>query len=412
MNIALTQNKGRLITAYLAIIVICVALYIPFFGQESFGLEALIIPFALCLLLHFDFSLIKNLIPTFFMVVITMFMLVAAGRYGETGFNAPVNNVLKFVYIFFAMSVGLAVKTMTPIQRKKIILLTVLLILVSAAISLFYLITVNVYAVRGPADYGLVGKVMSFNQIYSVPIFIFIATFVLFAMWKEISLFYKICIVLIIGFFIFFIVKSLFTTALILAIAGIIVGILASILYKSIKSFVKLMFCVGVLIGVMYIFSNEIANMLYDFVGIFQYTLRDRLIRVIDLIFNLDSGIKYSFDGRKELAQFSINSFMKHPLFGVMYFDYGYGIIGCHQEWADLLGTFGIVGTLVFLLTMVFNCKVMIDYSDKKIDKYCFIASIIIIFILGFLNPCLTSHSLFAAFVIAPNISCLTAKWK
>ena len=138
-----------------------------------------------------------------------------------------------------------------------------------------------------------------------------------------------------------------------------------------------------------------------------NYVLQNRIRYVFQDILNVSSGISYNHERREELASYSLNTFKEHPLLGVGYSGYGYGVIGCHQEWPDMLGVFGLLGSIVVWGVIIRMIVVTYKGLTSREEKDLFLVLAAMFGILGFLNPCLGSPLLFALFVIAPNVKCL-----
>ena len=75
-----------------------------------------------------------------------------------------------------------------------------------------------------------------------------------------------------------------------------------------------------------------------------------------------------------------------------------------------MLAVFGIVGVILIGIVFLFLVWQIYKNIHTQLDFICFSISLILIFILGFLNPALTEEALLAALVIAPNSSLLFRK--
>ena len=174
------------------------------------------------------------------------------------------------------------------------------------------------------------------------------------------------------------------------------------------------MWAIAILIALIFcfIFVNQVSDWIYKITEPLNYILRDRLRSVAEKVFRANFNMAYSYDRREELAGYSMNAFKQHPLFGVGYNGYGYGVIGCHQEWQDLLGVFGLVGTAIFIMLMLYFVQMTKNTIIQKHDLHSFYIAVVLFIILGFLNPCLSLPVLCAVFIISPNLSLIIPWWK
>lgn len=114
-------------------------------------------------------------------------------------------------------------------------------------------------------------------------------------------------------------------------------------------------------------------------------------------------------DARLSIIKTAIGSFWNSPIIGNGYqygyiFDYStlYGI-GNHCEWLDALAAMGIVGGIPYLLIYIFAVLEERKYNNKR-SSY---AYIIVLFMLGLLNPFRTYQSHLVVFYVIISISYL-----
>lgn len=386
------------------IILICTVLFYISFNKNSLRTVCL---FFCCILiiLNAKNKAMVDVLPSLTMAVVTLLMLAMSGRMAERGFNAPIVNEAKFVYILFVQCVAI-IMSLIDRQKKKIILLTTFgTIAVSCLVSIFYAATQDIYAIRYFEEKGF-KNVMDFDQSYAVPFAFALILFLLInAKWKELKRkMLPIAFLILSAYFAF---VSLYTTALIFIALAIVICFLFTLYRKSKKLFVVLMLIgVSVLIVVIF-FNQQISDFLYDLTEGMNWIVRARVRSVIDTVFRTDHRNWYNTNRRNELAGFSLETFKQHPLFGVGYRGYRYGVIGCHQEWYDMLGVFGLIGGGCILFVMLFYVRRLYVNAETQMDKDALLISVVMLMVLGFLNPCLSKQVLFLVFVIAPNLSSL-----
>ena len=400
------------IIAFIIVLLSAVVIYFSVIS-ETFGTEEVILTAALVLISlivsKLDFKSLIDFLPSVIICIAVLIVLLVSGKYNETGFNAPVGHALKFVDIAFVQAIAVTFRRFDK-TKKSIILNTALLtVLVSLIISIYYVKAQDIYAIRYFQDRGF-DKVFDFNQMYSIPIIITIIVYFILSSKKEYLKFALIYIPLLIAG-IYCVYISLYTTALLLMIAGIALDIavwIFMLLYKKSKKALLIVLCVCVLLVLLcVIFSQQLSDLIYKMTENMNWIVRDRIRSVADTVFRTDHDLDYSYERREELAGYSIETFKKHPLIGIGYAGYEYGVIGCHQEWQDMLGVFGIIGVVLFVAMMLFYCYIALKKAETLTDRISFSIALVIFIVLGFLNPCLSTPVLFALFVIAPNISAL-----
>lgn len=407
LAVRISQNGS--ITKKLTYLIVTVSLFLTFFSytKSSFGIECIILT-AVILLLNLKARCITELFPFMVICGITTIMYAFSGQTSARGFNAPVNHMLKFVYLMFAVALSIGMRELSREVRAKAIKWMLASVLISVLISSYSAIFVDRYAIRYPEERGF-KNVVDFAQFYGICLVICALAFVLlryrkkYAIWKEVL--YCVPVIL-------FIAVSLYATGVLITVFGIGLGF-ALHKYDSSKTKAALWaFFLILLLGLMMIFSTQISDWIYRITEPLNWILKDRLRSVADTIFRTNHNLLYSYDRRDELAGYSLTTFQNHPLFGIGYKGYGYGVIGGHQEWQDLLGVFGIVGTVILGVALLFLIKTTAKNIDNRIDLHAFYIAVIVFFILGFLNPCLNLPVLTAVFVVAPNISLIIPWWR
>lgn len=102
----------------------------------------------------------------------------------------------------------------------------------------------------------------------------------------------------------------------------------------------------------------------------------------------------------------SILAFLKNPLIGRGY-EYGYVAdqmyyyIGGHGEWADALGSLGMLGTMPYFLVYYYSIKAERRIASNKIPSN----YILIVILLGLFNPLKSFQAIFILMLVLPTIT-------
>lgn len=353
----------------------------------------------------------KQMVPvvgTLFICLCALMLLLFSGRSGERGFNAPIAHALKFVYLLFAHVMVVLMFRLKEYQRRNVMLVMMVVICISAGISLFYVTFVDVYAVRYFAERGFT-QVVNFEQLYAIPFLVTAVVCLLLSKTRHIKqVLAYLPFVLLSILCVYF---SLYTTALLLMVLGFGMAFLYSQFYRSPKRFWIIVGTIVLLIVLCFVFRQQVSDLLYAVTEKMNWLVKARIRSVVDMILGTSQENWYAPDRRNELAGYSLNTFLNNPVFGVGYGEYAYGVIGAHQEWYDMLGVFGVVGTVLFLGVMGVISVQTFRHAKTVVDKASFIICLTMFIVLGFLNPVLNLSVLVAVFVVAPNISALPLEW-
>ena len=385
----------------------CIALVSTFmiffsFNNTSWGSVCIVATLVL-IILNCRYDYLKPLFPFVLVCGITMLLLFMSGRASERGFNAPVNNALKYIHLMFVVALSIAMKKMSRQERHTILKWTMVSLTISVLISLYYLLRVDIYAVRFSELRGF-PMVIGFDQFYGLCMFLCVLFFTVISCKQGKN---KTKYIVLIIIWLACVGLSLLVTGLLLAVMGIALG-LAVAKYNESKSKTILWVIAIIILGfVVLVFRTQISDWIYSITDSMNPFLKDRLRSVTDTLLRTDHNIAYSYDRREELAGYSMSTFRNHPLFGIGYKYYGYGIIGCHQEWQDMLGVFGLFGATVFVILMICHSRYLLKGMDNEIDKSAYFIALLVYIVFGFLNPCLTPPSLSVLFIVAPNASCI-----
>ncbi len=345
---------------------------------------------------------------TFFALV----LLVLSGQMRARGFNAPIKHVLKFVHILYAFTAFIFIRYIASETERRIFVIAMLLVtvVICARSVVLVLTSGNAYAIRYASRYGFESDVAGFNQVYAIPFYIVIVSFVLVNLKKKKPIY----VLLLLGallIYLLFVGISLFTTALIMSAAGLVLLFFFTMFRNNPTKLFRVVLTLIILAAlVILIFPYQIMDILTRVTKGMNYVIRDRLLYVAEQILRVPSGISYSYERREELASYSLQTFRQYPLFGVGYGGYGYGVIGCHQEWIDMLGVFGIVGSAVVFAILTYMFLVVYRDLESRKEKDLYIILVVMFIVLGFLNPCLSDPLMLALFVIVPNVKYLYGK--
>ncbi len=362
----------------------------------------------LLMIVTFNNKSIARIIPIFIFSSVVLLMLVLSGRFSERGFNAPISHETHFTALFMVSVIAEYLKKSDDEIKRFIIRFTLLLLTISTLVSIYYVLRVNQYAIRFNEAYGFT-RVLRFSQTYSIcmicmPMFLYLI-YTHNNKTKLLGSRMIICALLIL--FICCIVVSLFATAVFLLSMGFLI-IWSSRIYKSNRiAFLLLVMLIVLFFIVVCIIPDQFAEFIYRNTEDINWIIKLRIRGITDLVFGTDLSPEYSMERRTELASYSLNTFKEHPILGIGYNEFGYGVIGMHQEWLDMLGTFGLFGTIMFAVVFIPFLMGIYKQCPNQLDRNSYIVCLCMFFVLGFLNPCLSFQVLFVILCVAPNISSL-----
>lgn len=402
----LTCQERGWFAALSAVIIFAVVILLTFSPLNmTLGMEFLMAAMVLIVLNLGANKELWRTVPSLLLCVGAIGLLVLSGKLGQTGFNAPVGHALKFVDLLLVHVLAILVTACQPKLRQLVIRLFLGILAVCAAISLYYVIFEDAYAIRYYEDRGFL-YVLDFNQLYAVSMLVPVVVCYWFSTgknWKQAVWYLLFLIPTVVC-----VALSLYTTALLLMALGCGLAFLFSQFYRNRKRFWIIMGILGAILLICVLFRQQVSDLLYWLTEDLNFLVQARIRAVIDILFGTEHENWYAPNRRDQLAGYSLSSFLANPAFGVGYAGYGYGVIGAHQEWQDMLGVFGLVGTHVFVLVML-NMTVQTFQNAKTLaDKGCMLVALGLLVVLGFLNPCLNAVILAIVYVVAPNMSALS----
>ncbi len=151
-------------------------------------------------------------------------------------------------------------------------------------------------------------------------------------------------------------------------------------------------------------------------IGLYLYTLNPSSSNIVNLRinsigefllgYNLNSN---HFIYRIKLPIISLRSFASSPVIGVGY-QYGYyadriyGYLGGHGEWADMLGSTGLIGFTSYIFGLIIIP--LINHKKTLYNKVSY-SYLLILFFLGLFNPLRSIHLTITIFLFIPLFSSL-----
>ena len=360
--------------------------------------------------IYFKHKKTIKVMPWLLLTMFALILLFFSGQMSARGFNAPIKHTLKFVHVLYAFTAFIFIRYIAKEGERRFFVICMLFV---TALSCFRSLSLvlssgNAYAIRYASRYGYESDVVGFYQIFAIPFYVVIVFYLLQNIEKK-KLVHTVLLLGVLASYLYFTAIALFTTALILTI----IGILLFYLFKALRGN-RSVFLIGgiavfiLLFLVIAVFPTQTMDIILNATQDFNYVIRNRLLYVAESILNVSAGISYNHERREELASYSLQTFKNHPLFGVGYSGYGYGVIGCHQEWYDMLGVFGLIGSVVVFAVLIGLFVKIYRDLDSRNEKDLFIILSGMFVLLGFLNPCLSDPLLIALFVVVPNLKFLT----
>lgn len=388
-----------------AVVTVLLAFYYFSPLTKSFGLIRYFLSIFMLLVTYTRKSLTRVL-PTFLFTSAVLLLLVLSGRLSERGFNAPISHATHFTAWLIVTVIAEYLKRAGKELQRYFIQLALFFLSVSTLISIYYVLRVNQYAIRFNEAYGLT-NVLRFSQTYAICLLSDCLFFVILCTRKQKTASIHSWLFFVFALFTICIILSLFATALILMLIGMLLGI-AILMHDRHKIALVILIGLAILLGILVLgFPEQIANLIYSLTENLNWIIRLRVRGIVDLLLQTDLSTEYTMERRTELAFYSLTTFRNHPLLGIGYRGFGYGIIGMHQEWFDLLGTFGLFGTILF--AAIFGTYLRSIYLScvDTMDKRTFLLCLCLFLVLGFLNPCMSFQVLFVLMCVAPHVSSL-----
>lgn len=372
--------------------------------------------------LFFGFTYYMRTLPVMYfqlpyMAVCLFFLCVATynkkGRYVDTlivisiliiGFN--------YLFVYLQSDVGsYSLITSFGVNFKLFLALYPLLILISQCLDrnnivflknvficvlVFTSITtiIGTYKYEAPCRFLAAMKDAELTTLYqshNIGGYTFIYSLVLFipVLLSELNKKFRIHVFLVLCLFLFCIVRSEYTTALLLSFLGITIGLV--LIVKN----VYLRIAIG-LVGLLFIGCFEqLLVWAIDFFQNISFDLTYRLESVLQ--YYLTDSLTGDLLGRTQDYMLSINNFINNPFFGAFFKSGVHG--GEHSEILDLIGHSGLVGLSVLIL-IIFKIRLFFVSIGIKRDRF-----LVLVFFLALLLALINTFSateLFFCILVVP----------
>ena len=345
-------------------------------------------------------AIIRNgLSYTFINIIIFIFTFVRCAAAGQlntdyySSFQIVISRYQMFVYPFIFMYV---IKLHAE-EKRKLFNLSIFCITITVLFSLYYIFFIDPQAVRNTQREIELYGVGDFMLIYSLaissgPIIYFINRK---RYLNQNTMIYYICFILIIMCILF---CNLVTSVIICALSIFIM----SIVHKNNK--IHLLFS-SIIVFLLIALKGMLANVLYFVANknFFYWSTNNKILAIANILEGDYTNID-TLSRRFMLAGRSLKSFKEHPLLGINWNRHEYGTIGCHMQWADDLGRYGVLGNIIIYLNYIYLARVSVNSMSSNFNRNCMITIWIMFFILGFLNPCISSTNLMMIFVVIPSM--------
>lgn len=253
------------------------------------------------------------------------------------------------------------------------------------------------------------GYVLIYGIILLPPVFIYLAK----NNFRKISLrlFYLFTSL----FLLYFIIKSGFTTAFIISTVGSFCAIIFLKRYHLIN---KTLLFTGIIIIAMVLLNEQLlSNVINSIIHLLpeKSIISIRLAEVVPAIYGSSSDTT-SFSMRLLESKETIFAFLTNPLLGIGYkvgFDY-IGVskfIGLHTEWLDILSQYGLFLGVPLLMFIGISFKEVILLFKSTSSELIMKIVIMMVIVLGFFNPIMTSATYIIVMVYIPCILMLTTTY-
>lgn len=208
-------------------------------------------------------------------------------------------------------------------------------------------------------------------------------------------------------FLLYFIIKSGFATAFIVAMIGCILSLL---LFRTQKLFSKLIIlCSAILVYIILSSKQLLITVIREITSVLPMNsiIAIRLNEIPQTIYGSSSGS--SFSNRIHTVEKTWSAFVEHPLLGVGYtvgYDY-YSVeklTGLHTEWLDILAQYGLFLGVPFLLFIAITLYELIQlFRNTSMEQIVKLIVFMIVFV-GFLNPIQSTSIFIIALLFIPSL--------
>lgn len=281
-------------------------------------------------------------------------------------------------------------------EKRNIFYFALNCILGTIIISLYYIFFVDPQAIRNTQRAEQLFGVGDFSLMYSIAILIGPLIFLIKERMRE-------------GrgnkYFIFVAILMVLCLLLCNLVTAVVVGFVSVMITFVITRKLSCVFSLTVIsAGIVFILKEAIGNFFHNIAAqeLFYWSTNKKIIAIGNVFLGDFENID-TLSVRMRLANYSLNSFAENPILGVNWKDHQSGVIGCHMQWADDLGRYGILGNLIIWFNYLYIARYTINNTANSFVKDCMRSAWAVLFILGFLNPCLSNAVLMVLFVIIPT---------
>lgn len=331
-------------------------------------------------------------------MVITLLRCIAAGQL-DMGYYSSLQVVIQRYQFVIYPIIFLYVSQLANDGKRKIFNWAITCISITVIVSLYYIIAVDPQAVRNTQGVNYFG-VGDFQLMYAIAMLFGPLLFLIVDKIKH----KEKCLILLIelGLMGVCLILCNLVTSVVFAISSI--GVTYCFTRKN-----KLMYVViGIAGATLYMCKGVISVALKNLAAknIFYWSTNNKILAIANVLIGDSSNVD-TLSRRMMLSKQSLNFFKENILFGINFKDHVEGKIGCHAQWADDLGRYGLIGNLVIWINYFQIAKKTITYNPNSIVMQNMKSVWVCFFILGFLNPCLSGTILMAQFVIIPTFDAL-----
>ncbi|HFU4451055.1 TPA: hypothetical protein ACGPAN_001119, partial [Streptococcus suis] len=338
-------------------------------------------------------------ILSFAIFLITLLRTVIADQI-NMDYYSPMQAVIQRYQFLIYPVIYVYICDLPKFKKKKLINLAFLSILITIAISFYYIFKVDPQAIRNTQrSIKLIG-VGDFQLMYALSLITGPLLMTIFNRWGKVQVKH------------FFELSFIFCSVLLCLIlcnlvTSVVVALISMFVTFFLNSKSKLFrFVLISVVSLLYGLKELIADSLYALANqnIFYWSTNNKIVAIANvLVGNFEQTDTLS--RRDMLASQSMESFYKNPVLGIDFKNHVAGNIGGHMQWADDLARFGIFGNLIIIINYIMIAVYTIKTSKDKIVRDSMMATWITFVILGFLNPLLSGPILMMIFVVIPLLN-------
>ena len=381
------------------------------------------------LIIFVYFNPIADLFPSYIQIGIfilwLLFNLMEHSKFWREAISISILNIIIFIFTFFRCVIAdqlnmgyystlqvvieryqlvvytilfVYVKHLSLLEKRRIVILAFSCIVGTILVSLYYIFFLDPQAIRNTQRAVPLLGVGDFMLMYSIAILIGPLLFLIIERIK-----YKKKIKLLVVTFILMLICLILcnlVTSVVIALASVLI---TYIVRQKNKMFVISFCCLLATLT-----KNFFAKLLYYIATkeIFYWSTNNKIIAIANVLsVNLTHLDTLSL--RCMLAGWSLQSFQDNPLLGINWRSHEYGKIGCHMQWIDDLGRYGIIGNIILIINYICIIRYTVRSVDDVFTKKALISAWITLCILGCLNPCLSATNLMMIFIIIPSLESL-----